>query len=52
MESVSALRESEFFREAFGNDFVDYIVAIKEAEIARFLSETNDWEHREYFDLF
>ena len=52
MEAVSALRDSAFFREAFGDEFVDYIVAIKEAEIARFLSETNDWEHREYFDLF
>ena len=26
--------------------------AAKEAEIARFLSEVTDWEHREYFELF
>ncbi|NKB21645.1 MAG: glutamine synthetase [Alphaproteobacteria bacterium] len=52
MEAVSALRDSALFREEFGDDFVNYMVAIKEAEIGRFLSETNDWEHREYFDLF
>ncbi len=40
------------FRQAFGDEFVNYIIAIKEAEIARFLSEPNDWEHKEYFDLF
>ncbi len=52
MEAVSELRKSKFFRERFGDDFVNYIIEIKEAEIGRFLSETNDWEHREYFDLF
>jgi glutamine synthetase len=52
MEAVSALRDSALFREKFGDEFVDYIISIKEAEIGRFLSETNDWEHREYFDLF
>ena len=52
MEAVSELRKSNFFRERFGDDFVNYIIEIKEAEIGRFLSETNDWEHREYFDLF
>ena len=25
---------------------------LKEAEIARFLTEVTDWEHREYFELF
>ena len=36
----------------FGEDFVNYIIKLKEGEIARFLSESNDWEQREYFDLF
>ena len=40
------------FREAFGDRFVDYIVHIKRAEIARFLSNVTDWEHREYFEMF
>ena len=52
MDAISELRNSNFFRESFGDDFISYIIEIKEAEISRFLSETNDWEHREYFDLF
>ncbi len=52
MEAVGALREDPLFRETLGDQFVDYILAIKEAEIARFLSEVTDWEHKEYFELF
>ena len=51
-EAVAALRESRFYRERLGDRFVDYIVAIKEAEIARFLGDVTDWEQREYFDMF
>src|SRR5690606_41929388 len=52
MEAVAALRGDQLFAEAFGQPFIDYILTIKEAEIARFLSEVTDWEHREYFELF
>tara|TARA_Y100001960_G_scaffold127566_1_gene135900 strand:- start:676 stop:2139 length:1464 start_codon:yes stop_codon:yes gene_type:complete len=52
VDALAALRISTTFRQALGNEFINYIVAIKEAEIARFLSEPNDWEHKEYFDLF
>jgi glutamine synthetase len=52
MEAVAALREDRLFRAALGDQFIDYILALKEAEIARFLSEVTDWEHREYFELF
>lgn len=52
MDAVTALDGSDMFRTAFGDQFVDYILHIKRAEIARFLSEVTDWEHREYFDLF
>ena len=52
MEAVAALRDSKLFRDAWGDTFIDYIATIKEAEIARFLSEVTDWEHREYFDVF
>ena len=52
MEAVTALRQSDLFREQLGDRFVEYILGIKEAEIARFLSEVTDWEHREYFELF
>ena len=52
MEAVDALRDSGLFRETMGDRFVDYIVTIKQAEIARFLSTVTDWEHREYFGIF
>lgn len=52
MEAVAALREDTLFRERFGAGFIDYLVTIKEAEIARFLSEVTDWEQREYFEIF
>lgn len=52
MEAVAALRESKLFKDKMGDQFIDYLVGIKEAEIARFLSEVTDWEHREYFELF
>ena len=35
-EALAALRASACFRHGFGDAFVDYFVAIKEAEIARF----------------
>ena len=40
------------FRGAFGPEFVDYYVHIKNAEIDRFQAEVSDWEHREYFEMF
>lgn len=52
MEAVEVLEGSDFFREAFGTQFIDYIVGLKKAEIGRFLSEVTDWEQREYFEIF
>ena len=49
-EALAALRENALFREHFGDRFIDYILALKTAEVARFESEVTDWEHREYFD--
>ena len=51
LEAVAALRDSACFRQAFGNPFIDYFVALKEFEIGRFLSDVTDWEQREYFEL-
>ncbi|MGA8610402.1 MAG: glutamine synthetase family protein [Xanthobacteraceae bacterium] len=62
-EALAALRNSDVFRNGFGDAFVDYYVHLKEAELARFRAEsggeggatTGDvtaWEHNEYFDLF
>jgi glutamine synthetase len=59
-EALAALRNSEMFRKAFGENFIDYYAHIKEAELARFTAEAKSsgegevtaWEQNEYFDLF
>jgi glutamine synthetase len=51
-EAVSALSNDAFFRKALGEQFVDYYVHIKNAEIERFQAEVSDWEQREYFEMF
>jgi glutamine synthetase len=51
-EAVDAVENDEFFNEAFGKAFMDYIVMAKRSEIGRFLSEVTDWEHREYFEFY
>ncbi len=52
MEAVDVLDRDEFFRQAFGDTFVDYIVQLKRFEIGRFLEYVTDWEHREYFEMY
>jgi len=53
LEAMAALRTSALFRSELGDNFVDYLLAIKEFEVHRFLSqEVTDWEQREYFELF
>ena len=52
MEAIAAFRSDVVFRGALGDTFFDYLVALKEAEVARFLSEVTDWEQREYFAVF
>src|SRR5262245_43379349 len=51
-EAVAALRADTFFRASLGDDFVDYLLAIKDAELARFQAEVTEWEQREYFEMF
>jgi glutamine synthetase len=51
-EAVAALRGDAFFRDKLGARFVDYLLTIKDAEIARFQADVTDWEHREYFEAF
>jgi glutamine synthetase len=51
-DSVLALKDDLFFRDALGAGFVDYYVHIKNAEIERFQAEVSDWEQREYFEMF
>ena len=52
MQAVADLKADSFFRQAFGEIFVDYIVRLKEFEIDRFLQHVTDWEHREYFEMY
>lgn len=52
MDAMAALRKSSMFRATLGDVFVDYILAIKEGEVSRYLCEVTDWEHREYFEIF
>ncbi len=52
MQAITALRGSDMYRAAMGDQFIDYLLTIKEAEVSRFLSSVTDWEHREYFNLF
>jgi len=51
-DALDALLADPVLVEGFGAGFVDYLVRIKRAELARFAAEVTDWEHREYFDLF
>jgi glutamine synthetase len=58
-DALVALRDNACFRTAFGVDFIDYFIRIKDAEIARYRSEVPDdtaevthWEQKEYFNLF
>jgi glutamine synthetase len=62
-EALAALRADECYRAGFGKMFVeDYLIPIKEAELARYRESladsegpadgVSDWEQREYFDLF
>jgi glutamine synthetase len=57
-EAIEALRANACFRAGFGDAFVDYFAAVKQAEIARSGAkvgdppdQVTDWEQREYFDL-
>lgn len=52
MEAVGELKNSSFYRASLGDEFVDYLVTIKQAECDRFLSQVTDWEQREYFQAF
>ncbi len=52
MEAVPHFRASALYRDRLGDLFVDYWAAMKEAEIARFLTAVTDWEQREYFEIY
>jgi glutamine synthetase len=51
-DAIDALDRDAFYRTAFGDTLIDYLVSIKRSEIHRFLSEVTDWEMREYLETF
>jgi glutamine synthetase len=62
-EAVAALDGDEFFRKAFGDTLIDYLLQMKRAEVGRYESAIaenplpdphtiSDWEMREYFEFF
>jgi glutamine synthetase len=50
--ALNALKDNACYRAGLGDQFIDYFLHIKEAEVARFQLEVSQWEHREYFELF
>ena len=61
--AVGALEQDVFFREAFGDTLVDYLLQMKRAELARYDAaiaenppaegqDVSDWEMREYFEFY
>jgi glutamine synthetase len=51
-EALVALREDRCFADAFGQQFIDYYLTIKQGELARYHAEVSEWEQKEYFELF
>jgi glutamine synthetase len=62
-DAVGALVEDDFFRKAFGDTLVDYLVQMKRAELTRYDAaiaenpppegqDVSDWEMREYFEFY
>jgi glutamine synthetase len=62
-DAVSALEADKFYRQAFGDTLVDYILQMKHAEVKRYDAavaenpppegqDVSDWEMREYFEFY
>jgi glutamine synthetase len=51
-QAIELLDGDSFFREAFGEGFVRFVVDMKRNEVNRFLGEVTDWEMREYFEFY
>jgi glutamine synthetase len=61
--AVDALERDVFFRKAFGDTLIDYLLQMKHAELARHDAavaqnpppegqDVTDWEMREYFEFY
>src|SRR5206468_4104038 len=45
-EALMALREDRCFAEAFGQQFIDYYLTLKQGELARYHAEVSEWEQK------
>jgi glutamine synthetase len=52
MDALRAFEDDPLFRRELGEEFVDYLLAVKRGEVTRFLSHVTDWEHSEYFEMY
>lgn len=52
IHAIEALSQSDMYKSAFGEEFINYYMMIQNFAIRRFLSAVTDWEHREYFERF
>lgn len=63
--AVEMLESDQYFRDVWGDRFIDYMVTMKRSELNRYrahvaeqadpeayAADVTDWEHREYFELF
>jgi glutamine synthetase len=62
-DAVGALAEDTFYRKAFGDVMVDYLIQMKRAEVARYETaiaqnppadgqDVSEWEMHEYFEFY
>ena len=51
-EAIDAFDQSTLYRQALGDETVDYLLQIKRFEWNRYLSAISEWEQAEYFSLF
>jgi glutamine synthetase len=62
-EAIAALEQDGFFRKAFGDTLVDYLLQMKRSELARYEAAVaehpppdgqavSDWEMHEYFEFY
>ncbi|MGI9477366.1 MAG: glutamine synthetase family protein [Hyphomicrobiaceae bacterium] len=52
LEALEAFQNGNLFREALGEDFVEFYGHLKRAEWDRYIATISDWEQHEYFSLF
>lgn len=50
-EALADLKNSEFFHETLGSEFLNHYISLREAEITRFNRHITDWEYQEYMDV-